>query len=319
MNNKIDCRIIQDLLPSYIDGLTSEYTNQAIEEHVEQCEPCKEMLQRMREPENRSEHTEQEVDIMKKIRNKMSYLIYIILVSIFIFALGVLTCALVYNRVVPKNYQEVFSVDDAKYFIATDVFSRCEMILVDFEAEDYQNMLESGRYYYEGKEGNVIEGKMFTIIVGDFTSPLYEMKITDQYKLYYEGKVYDIRECKHLWDYLENRIQSEPEWSVYEKNEYRYLKGKYVMKSDEATNDIISFELNLDDKTFMLSTSGYSSVHERGTFTIDDFTVTLNGEYKYVFRIVDYDVLSYQSSDSDPLCIMGSDTSIPDDTKFYKE
>ena len=55
MNNKIDCRIIQDLLPSYIDGLTSEYTNQVIEEHVEECEPCKEMLQRMQEPEKKQE------------------------------------------------------------------------------------------------------------------------------------------------------------------------------------------------------------------------------------------------------------------------
>ena len=35
------CGIIKDLLPSYIDGLTSEDSNQAIEEHLETCDKCK--------------------------------------------------------------------------------------------------------------------------------------------------------------------------------------------------------------------------------------------------------------------------------------
>lgn len=34
------CHIIQDLLPSYVDGLCSTESQQAVEEHVRGCEPA---------------------------------------------------------------------------------------------------------------------------------------------------------------------------------------------------------------------------------------------------------------------------------------
>ena len=39
--NKIPCEVIQDLMPSYIDGLTSPVTSRVVEEHVEGCEKCR--------------------------------------------------------------------------------------------------------------------------------------------------------------------------------------------------------------------------------------------------------------------------------------
>ena len=48
---KIKCEMIQDILPLYVDGLTSDVTNQEIEEHIAECEVCKAMLNHMREPE----------------------------------------------------------------------------------------------------------------------------------------------------------------------------------------------------------------------------------------------------------------------------
>ena len=38
------CEIIRDLLPSYVDGLTSEESNREITAHVAECAPCKEIL-----------------------------------------------------------------------------------------------------------------------------------------------------------------------------------------------------------------------------------------------------------------------------------
>ena len=37
----MNCDIVKDLLPSYIDGLTSEGSNQIIEDHLKHCENCK--------------------------------------------------------------------------------------------------------------------------------------------------------------------------------------------------------------------------------------------------------------------------------------
>ena len=42
------CEIIRDLFPSYIDGLTSEESNEAVEEHLEKCKECRDYLEAMK-------------------------------------------------------------------------------------------------------------------------------------------------------------------------------------------------------------------------------------------------------------------------------
>ena len=41
------CEIIRDLLPNYADGLSSEATNEAVEEHLGQCIECREYYEEM--------------------------------------------------------------------------------------------------------------------------------------------------------------------------------------------------------------------------------------------------------------------------------
>ena len=47
MKNK-DCELVKDLLPSYVDGLTSDETNEFIESHVKECPECKALLNDMK-------------------------------------------------------------------------------------------------------------------------------------------------------------------------------------------------------------------------------------------------------------------------------
>ena len=42
------CEIIRDLLPSYLDELTSAESNQAIEEHLQECKDCRKHLEAMK-------------------------------------------------------------------------------------------------------------------------------------------------------------------------------------------------------------------------------------------------------------------------------
>ena len=39
--NDLTCEVVQDLLPSYVDGLTSDVSNQAVEQHLKICEVAK--------------------------------------------------------------------------------------------------------------------------------------------------------------------------------------------------------------------------------------------------------------------------------------
>ena len=71
--NKIPCEVIRDLLPSYIDELTSETTNRVIREHLESCEDCRAVYASMHAPESMPEQNVQErkeIDFLKKNKKR---------------------------------------------------------------------------------------------------------------------------------------------------------------------------------------------------------------------------------------------------------
>lgn len=43
------CEVIQDLLPSYVDGLTSDESNELMKEHLSDCKACSEMHNEMKQ------------------------------------------------------------------------------------------------------------------------------------------------------------------------------------------------------------------------------------------------------------------------------
>lgn len=44
----ISCKIIEDLLPLYIDGVCSEESKEVVEEHLSECSRCEEMFKQMK-------------------------------------------------------------------------------------------------------------------------------------------------------------------------------------------------------------------------------------------------------------------------------
>lgn len=95
MEKKKVCRIIEDLLPNYIEGLTNEVTNEFVEEHLKECASCQNEKQKMTEKiETKVVHSQQkEIDYMKKYKRKMNILksiigIIVIVELIFLGDLG---------------------------------------------------------------------------------------------------------------------------------------------------------------------------------------------------------------------------------------
>lgn len=69
--SRIPCEVIKDLLPSYIDELTSDVTNREIEAHIEECEECKSVLEEMKSPAMEATEKEvKELDFLKKTKKK---------------------------------------------------------------------------------------------------------------------------------------------------------------------------------------------------------------------------------------------------------
>mgnify|MGYP005797413875 FL=1 len=73
MKEKKDCKIVQDLLPNYIERLTNNDTNKYIEEHLNECEECKKIFENMEKDLklNNVKRDEREVKYIKKYNNKL--------------------------------------------------------------------------------------------------------------------------------------------------------------------------------------------------------------------------------------------------------
>lgn len=52
---KITCDVIQDLMPSYIDGILSEDSRALVEEHMGTCQECRKMLEIMKEEQGKAQ------------------------------------------------------------------------------------------------------------------------------------------------------------------------------------------------------------------------------------------------------------------------
>ena len=85
MKEERDCKIVQDLLPNYIEKLTNEETNKYIEEHLNECKECKDVLLEMQKELKMSDpkRDRREVKYIKKFSNKMKILKIILLIIFY--------------------------------------------------------------------------------------------------------------------------------------------------------------------------------------------------------------------------------------------
>ena len=112
-----ECKIIADLLPNYIENVTSKETDKFIEEHLKTCKKCKEKVENLRELEVNQEKAEKEEKKQQKKlkrRNKIKLILKFIAIIIVIG----LVCAWgykLYKHIKGKNNHELIEKVYNKY------------------------------------------------------------------------------------------------------------------------------------------------------------------------------------------------------------
>ena len=91
MKEKTNCKIVQDLLPNYIENLTNEETNRFIEEHLKECPECQKVLENMQKEikVSTTKRDDREVKYIKKYNKKLKILKYALLIIILIYVIAV--------------------------------------------------------------------------------------------------------------------------------------------------------------------------------------------------------------------------------------
>ena len=71
MKNDLTCGVVRDLLPSYVEGLTSPESNAAVERHLSGCPECAQLRTALAgAPEQAAPEDAKEVDYLKKVKRR---------------------------------------------------------------------------------------------------------------------------------------------------------------------------------------------------------------------------------------------------------
>lgn len=135
MEEKKDCKIIQDLLPNYIEKLTNDETNKYIEEHLNSCKECKEIFEKMKKDIKYDDlkRDNREVKYIKKFNKKLKLLrnILLIILAIFIILVGRKTFILT-----KLSNQADRIVNQTNYYTKTETYSNGQMSILESYNKD---------------------------------------------------------------------------------------------------------------------------------------------------------------------------------------
>lgn len=170
MKEKKDCKIVQDLLPNYIEKLTNEETNKFIEEHLKECDECQKVLENMQRNLNitTTNKDKKAVKYFKKYRKKLRILRIILLIILTIFIANTARKMIIISNISSKaekniNYEnyhrvtysynkdntaisEIFSLGDKKKIILTKISKEGTKVTTMYATKKGKDENENERY-----------------------------------------------------------------------------------------------------------------------------------------------------------------------------
>lgn len=241
----VDCDVIQDLLPSYKDKISSSSTNKLVEEHLKICENCRKVLESENEEielEN-LEETNEEINYLKGYRkSKIITVVFAILLTIDI----IVGSFLLLEYILPSA------------FLETEFFASIDKINIEYmyEFEDRNEKDSIGFYLYSDKYKEIDYSELYEVINDKGQKEIHYVivakglikPIISKQKIFSSGmigyteiednvsKIYieDKRgHSKELWN-RDMEIMSREEWIQWYLDSYvpEEIKDKYNMNYD---------------------------------------------------------------------------------------
>ena len=89
MKAELTCAIVRDLLPSYVEGLTSEETNRAVEAHLAACPDCARLRRELAAPPlPETAEQRREVDYLRKVKHRNGKRIVLAVLCTLLLVIG---------------------------------------------------------------------------------------------------------------------------------------------------------------------------------------------------------------------------------------
>lgn len=264
---KNECEVIKDLLPGYIVGILSKDTEEAVNDHMENCKNCRKMLEKMKTsiPNTTGDSDEKiEIDYLKKHNKKMRILkisILSIILFIVLFSFGLIIKYNYISGIMKKVSNNIKEIEKQSNYMIT-ITERG----IDYEREkDYSY---TTKYYYKDnkyKTENYSEAN-FDIInsntysYGEINSNSQITIVNDTKTAYKESRNYVYMKKEYILRDLKNAIEIfDTDFgfigNLYMKSNYKIRNDRYngkecyVLKSDSRD---YYFEYWVEKDTMML-------------------------------------------------------------------
>ena len=278
-----DCKIVQDLLPNYIENLTSEETNNYIKQHLEKCEECRKIYENMKKELkiDNKEKNKKEAKYFKKYKNRLQILKIIILIIVILFVIFVGRKIIIISDLSNKaniyasytNYHvTTYSADREKYMITEKFIMNDKIKLITTNLST---------------EGNKVTTIYATKINNDkYNVNIYEqtadgIKTTLDKEIMISVSIQNILYTENWWQLLIYSIPASITTKTYNGEECYYIanfnnpytnspEGIYISKETGLPISTVGYEVNYEDGT-KGRWPAVEYVYEFGSVTQNDF------------------------------------------------
>lgn len=288
MKEKKDCKIVQDLLPNYIEKLTNEETNTFIENHLKECTECRKVYENMKKEikANGNTRDKREVKYIKKYSNKMKVLKTIILAIVLIY-IGIIGYKFIVIKSMQdkiKEYSSITNFHITKKSYCYDTVTTQEIFHKD---DNYLGRIKSISECRDDRE--IISTKSGNNYI---TSGQAKVAVLNSMSLTARDKVYNNLETESAWEFIYGLVFSSKISSVKcnDKDCYKienfkvsgmlYPEYGMCLYIDKETGLIVRVEEGVPDNNGKMYTQVSDYKYEFNTVTDEDLKEPDISEYK---------------------------------------
>lgn len=296
MNNKENCEIVQDLLPNYIEKLTSEESTNFIETHLKNCTECSTIFENMKKDlEKENANIKKDVKYAKKYNRKINILILIIVVILLVvFSATFLRNAIIIKSLSKKssnydncnNFHITWSTYNNQLISVFDIYYKDgkyleKMYMFSYNYEETKEIVSKARFYYDGISDKRIvyydNEKVLSYEELDKDSPFKKptiMPINMSHLTLFEETPLEfikacltnqitLEKCNNIESYRFNRLNDDINALYVDKETGLSLRnqsgGIYQDNYSDTFSDVIyEFNTVTDEDVSMPSTEGYT-------------------------------------------------------------
>lgn len=147
--NKKECKIVQDLLPNYIENLTNNETKEFIINHLNNCTECNEIYNNINNDFYKKETEEKtNINFLKKHKKQMQILKFILLIILMIFVVIIARRIIILTQL----YNKATKVQVLDNYYAKSYYYQENSIIVTESYYKNGNYLTTMTKYSQGNE-----------------------------------------------------------------------------------------------------------------------------------------------------------------------